>query len=100
MAAHLKMSRFAARISASGRNLSCLGPSLPSYPLRAAFSNSAMSRSVDRWSPPRELEKPAVPYRTGFQFTARRVEPPPPFLGQYYKIPTGRFRDFLNKARF
>ena len=59
-----------------------------------------MSRSVDRWSPPPEPEKPAVPYRTGFQFAARRVKPPPPFLEQYYKVPTGRLGDFLTEARF
>ena len=59
-------------------------------------------RDASRWSPPEEPDKPPTPYKEGFQFTARRVEPPPPFLGQYYKIITGTndFRDFLRHHRF
>jgi hypothetical protein len=41
-----------------------------------------------------------VPYRRGFRFTAQRVIPPPPFLGLYNNVPTGRFRDFLRENRF
>lgn len=59
-----------------------------------------MSRSLDRWFPLSEPDKPPVPYRRGFKFAARRVVPPPPFLGPYSKVPTGAFRDFLRENRF
>ena len=53
----------------------------------------------NRWSPPFEPDKPPVPYRTGFRFSARRVDPPPPFLGQYHRVPTAAFNDFIENTR-
>ncbi|AEO55031.1 hypothetical protein MYCTH_2314087 [Thermothelomyces thermophilus ATCC 42464] len=63
---------------------------------RASFSNSA----VCRWQAPPEPDKPPVPYKKGFQFQARRVKPPPPFLGEHSKVRTKFFADFLKQARF
>jgi hypothetical protein len=102
MAAHLQFLRLARRIFPGALHLDICGRPMLSRPDRlssAPFSNSAMSQSSDSWSPPPEPDKPAVPYRKGFQFTARRVKPPPPFLQEYYEVPTGRFRDSLDEAR-
>ncbi|KAK3901327.1 hypothetical protein C8A05DRAFT_34998, partial [Staphylotrichum tortipilum] len=51
-----------------------------------------------------------VTFLQGSRLTARRSSldppsipswpPPPPFHGQYYRVPADPFRDFLNKARF
>jgi hypothetical protein len=69
------------------------------HPPKATFSNSAMS--LTRWRPPPEPEKPAVPFRDGFRFTARRVLPPLPFIGRYHNVSQPRdFIDFLRKSRF
>ena len=64
---------------------------------RAPLSRSFMSTRC--WSPPPEPEKPPVPYRQGYRFTACRVKAPPPFLGSYAKVPDGGFRQFLDMTR-
>ena len=103
MAAHLWS---ATRTSASGLKICRSGPFQPSHPRHAPFSSSASSAGWPRplysspWSALKEPEKPPNPYRKGFQFTARRVKPPPPFLGQYIFSRTKGFRAFLRHNRF
>lgn len=80
-----------------------LGPiSNPSRCYHLSHLRAPLSQCFTRcmWSPPPEPEKPPVPYRQGYRFTARRVQPPPPFLGQYVRVPDRDFRHFLKTYRF
>ncbi|KAL2128581.1 hypothetical protein VTI74DRAFT_8994 [Chaetomium olivicolor] len=83
-------------LCATGLQFKSRGTFTASFRSESIVSNSA----VCRWWPPPEPDKPPVPYKKGFQFQARRVKPPPPFLGEHREVPTKFFADFLKQARF